>query len=187
MQGESMAAAKVRFCVLGFHDDSRCHLELADFRNVEVMPTLGAYNSTSFAAIFRDLKSRIPGDVAKLKSESFIVNRPAIFFLTDGHPNPGEGWESAHAELTSEGMQAHPNILAFGVGDADEATIKAIATKPEYAFIADASMDTGDALKSFMIALTQSVINSGQGLAGGRSDIQVEKPEGFISLELDTV
>ena len=187
MQVEGMAASKVRFCVMGFDDVARTHLELADFRELEVMPTLGAYNSTSFAAIFRELKNRIPGDVQKLKDQNYIVNRPAVFFLTDGYPNQGDGWEAAHAQLVDPEFKPHPNILAFGIGAADAATIQAIATKPDYAFIAAAGMDTGAALKNFMIALTSSVIKTGQGMAGGGADVQFEKPDGFLSIVMDTL
>ena len=187
MQAEGMAASKVRFCVMGFDDVARTHLELADFRNLEVMPTLGAYNSTSFAAIFRELKNRIPGDVQELKDQNYIVNRPVVFFLTDGYPNPGDGWQSAHAQLVDPEFKPHPNILAFGIGAADAATIQAVATKPDYAFIAAAGMDTGAALKNFMIALTASVIKSGQVMAGGGADLQFEKPDGFLSIALDEV
>ena len=187
MQVEGMAASKVRFCVMGFDDVARTHLELADFRDLEVRPTLGAYNSTSFAAIFRELKNRIPGDVQKLKDQNYIVNRPAVFFLTDGYPNQGDGWEAAHAQLVDPEFKPHPNILAFGIGAADAATIQAIATKPDYAFIAAAGMDTGAALKNFMIALTSSVIKTGQGMAGGGADVQFEKPDGFLSIVMDTL
>ena len=185
MQVEGMAASKVRFCVMGFDDVARTHLELADFRELEVMPTLGAYNSTSFAAIFRELKNRIPGDVQKLKDQNYIVNRPAVFFLTDGYPNQGDGWEAAHAQLVDPEFKPHPNILAFGIGAADAATIQAIATKPDYAFIAAAGMDTGAALKNFMIALTAWVIKPGQVMEGGGAGWQFEKPDGFLSIVMD--
>ena len=187
MQVEGMAASKVRFCVMGFDDVARTHLELADFRKLEVMPTLGAYNSRSFAAIFRELKNRIPGDVQELKDQNYLVNRPTVFFLTDGYPYVGDDWQAAHAQLVDPEFKPHPNILAFGIGAADAAMIQAIATKPDYAFIAAAGMDTGAALKNFMIALTSSVIKTGQGMAGGGADVQFEKPDGFLSIVMDTL
>jgi len=184
MQGEAMAASKVRFSIIGFHDLATCHLPLADFRQLEGMPTLGAYGSTSFASAFQDLQSRIPADVKALKDQGYLVNRPAVFFLTDGYPNGGDGWEQLHADLVDPGFKARPNILAFGIGAADPTNIRAIATKPEFAFIADSSMDTGAALTKFMVALTQSIIKSGHASSDGQAGFQLEEPEGFISLDL---
>jgi uncharacterized protein YegL len=187
LQGESMAAAKVRLCIIGFADDARCYLEPADLRNLEEMPKLSARGMTSYGAVFRELFSRIPRDVARLKSEGYIVNRPAVFMLTDGVPNAGDGWESVYRDLVSEGFGQRPNILVFGVGDANADVVSQVATKAEYAFIAAAGVDTGSAIAEFIKALTQSVVSSGQALASGQAELPVEKPKDFISLAVDTV
>lgn len=185
LQGESMAAAKVRFCVIGFSDDAVCYLEPSDLRYVDGVPKLRARHSTSFAAAFAELSRRIPRDIKALKSEGYLVNRPAVFFLTDGAPNSGDGWEAAHAQLMS--FPARPNILAFGIGRADADVIRRVATNSQYAFIAAAGTDTGVAISKFVTALTQSVINSGTALATGQASLQVEKPDDFVSLDVDTV
>jgi uncharacterized protein YegL len=187
LQSEAMAAARVRFCILGFADDAQCYLEPADLRELEGMPTFTSRGSTSFAAVFRELLTRIPRDVSRLKAEGYLVNRPAVFMLTDGVPNADDEWQPARAELVAEGFKQRPNILAFGIGKADVEIIKQVATKPEYAFIAAAGVDTGRAIAEFIKALTQSVISSGQALASGQADLPVEKPEGFISLAVDMV
>ena len=187
MQGETMAAAKIRFCVIGFDNDVRCYLEPSDLREVETMPELGAYGGTSYAVVFRELRRRIPDDVARLKAEGYEVHRPAVFFLSDGEPNPGDGWEDAHSGLTDGAFREWPNILAFGVGDADREVIKRVATASQYAFATARGVDTGTAISEFSKALSRSVVASGHGLAAGGAQLQVEKPEGFISLEVDTV
>jgi len=187
LQAESMAASKVRFCIVGFADDARCYLEPTDLRDLEDMPKLSARGSTSYAAAFRELYTRIPNDIQRLKAEGYLVNRPAVFMLTDGAPNNGDGWQSEYAALTSEGFAQRPNVLAFGIGNAVASTIEEVATKADFAFITAAGVDTGRAIAKFIEALTQSVINSGQALASGQAALQVEKPEGFISLAIDTV
>ena len=187
LQSESMAAAKVRFCVIGFDGQARCHLEPADLRNLESMPTLTAGGTTSYAAAFGELYRRLPVDVSNLKSAGYIVNRPAAFFLSDGVPNPGDGWERVHASLTSPDFKQRPNVLAFGIGQADAATIKQVASKPDYAFVAARGVDTGQAIAKFIEALTNSVITSGRALASGQAALPIEKPEGFISLAVDTI
>ena len=116
-----------------------------------------------------------------------MVNRPAVFFLTDGAPNGGEAWEEIHNQLTDPAFGPRPNILAFGIGNADAEKIRKIATSPDYAFIAASGTDTGHAIAEFIKALTQSVISSGHALAQGALDLPVEKPDGFISLAVDMV
>lgn len=185
LQSESMAASKVRFCVIGFADDALCYLPPTDLRHIETMPSLSARGSTSFAAAFDALTQRIPQDIAALKADGYEVNRPAVFFLTDGAPNGGDGWESALQRLNS--FSARPNILAFGIGLADANVIRKVASNEQYAFITAAGTDTGQAISRFITALTNSVINSGQALATGQASLQIEKPDNFLSLAVDTV
>lgn len=187
LQSESMAASKVRFCIIGFDDHARCHLEPTDLRQIESMPTLSARGTTSYAAALGALYQRLPVDVQTLKDQNYLVNRPAVFFLSDGAPNGGDGWERIHGDLVAPGFKQRPNILSFGIGQADATTIRRVASKPEYAFVAAAGVDTGRAIAKFIEALTHSVITSGLALASGQGSLQVDKPEGFISLAVDTV
>ena len=187
LHSESMAASKVRFCIIGFNGQAHCHLEPEDIRNLESMPTLAADGSTSYAAAFRELHRRLPADVNNLKSAGYSINRPAVFFLSDGAPNPGDGWESAHTTITSPEFKQRPNILSFGIGLADANTIRRVASKPEFAFAAAQGVDTGHAIIEFIKALTKSVIMSGNALASGQGTLQIEKPESFISLEVETI
>lgn len=185
LQSEAMAAAKVRFAVIGFDDVARCYLEPSDLREIENMPVLQLGGTTSYAAAFAELARRMPLDIASLKGAGYLVNRPAVFFLTDGVPNRGDGWEGAYAGLMSQKWR--PNVLAFGIGDADPGTITQLASAPEYAFAVAQGVDTGHAIAKFVKALTKSVIKSGQALAGGQAALPLEKPEGFISLAVDTI
>jgi uncharacterized protein YegL len=182
LQGEEMAAAKVRFAVIGFADDAVCYLPPSDLRRVPGMPTLQVRGGTSFSAAFDELRNRIPSDIHALKDQGYLVNRPAVFFLTDGEPNPGDGWEAALSQL--QGIQQHPNILAFGIGQADADVIRKVASKPEYAFAAAEGANIGKAISSFMQALTQSVVNSGHSMASGQGSLQVEPPTEFKPLAI---
>jgi uncharacterized protein YegL len=184
MQVESFAAAKVRFSVIGFADDAVTYLEPADLRTLPHMPTFQARGLTSYQSAFDQIGYRISVDIPRLKGEGYQVHRPAVFFLTDGIPNGNEDWRAARNYLLSQ--PAAPNILAFGIGDADAATIVEVATSQHYAFVASQGVDTGVAISEFMTKLTQSVIASGQALAGGAGELQLERPEGF-SLAVDYV
>lgn len=184
LQRESFAAAKIRLSVVGFSDTAFTYLEPADLRFLAGMPVLSAQSLTSFAAAFDQLAYRISVDVPSLKAQGYTVHRPAAFFLTDGLPNGNEDWRSVRANLLAQ--PAAPNILAFGIGDADAATVAELATKPHFAFVAARGVDTGAAISEFLTSLTQSVISSGQALASGSAELQFEKPEGF-TLAVDVV
>jgi uncharacterized protein YegL len=184
LQRESFAAAKVRFAVIGFSDTAFTYLEPSDLRLLGSMPPLSAQGLTSYASAFDQLSYRISVDIPGLKAQGYTVHRPAVFFLTDGLPNGHEDWRSARLNLLAQ--PAAPNILAFGIGDADAGTVVELATKPHYAFVAARGVDTGAAISEFITSLTQSVISSGQALAGGSAQLQFEKPEGF-TLAVDVV
>lgn len=184
LQRESFAAAKVRFSVIGFSDTAFTYLEPADLRVLHAMPTLTAQSLTSYASAFDQLTYRITVDVPAFKAQGYTVHRPAVFFLTDGQPNGSEDWRAARAQLLSQ--PAAPNILAFGIGDADAATVTEVATKPHFAFVAARGTDTGAAISEFITSLTQSVISSGQAAAAGTPELQFERPEGF-TLAVDVV
>ncbi len=187
MQSETMAAAKIRFCMVGFNESVRCYLEPSDLRQLEDMPELTASGTTSYRAAFFELRERIPSDVIKLKGEGYEVHRPAVFFLSDGAPNLHDGWEAALSEVKSEDFKERPNILAFGIGEADPEIIRQVATAPQYAFVSAQGVETGTAIAEFSKALTRSVVASGQGLVGGAAQLQIEEPKGFVSLAVDTI
>ena len=179
LQREPFTASKVRFSVIGFAEDAITYLELADLRYLPQMPTLRARGeSTSFLAAFDQVGYRISVDVPALKSQGFLVNRPVVFFLTDGSPNWDEEWRSARGHLLAQ--RTAPNILAFGVGEADASMVAAVSTRPaNFSFMSARGADTGYAITEFMGALTQSVIHSGQALASGEAALQIEMPTGF--------
>ncbi|MEU6180549.1 vWA domain-containing protein [Streptomyces coeruleorubidus] len=177
--GEPMAAAKVRFSVLGFSDDVVERVRLVDLRSAGEFPRLTTRGMTSYLAVFEDLISRIPGDVNSLKAEGYQVHRPAVFFLSDGLPNK-EDWKDAHRRLTDRGTTlGAPNIIACGIVDADARTINEVATQPEFGFVANKGVDVGAAIAKFCTALTKSVIASGRSLGSASPQLVVDRPEGF--------
>jgi uncharacterized protein YegL len=184
---EPMAAAKVRFSVLGFSNDVIVHTALADLRAEAALPQLSTRDGTSYGAAFSVLLDRIPADVRTLKGEGFAVHRPAVFFLSDGQPTDSGQWEEVHRRLTDRELTpAAPNIIACGIGDAKAQTILTVATRPEFAFVATPGVEVGLAIAEFCAALTKSVIKSGQAVAGGDAELVVERPENF-RMALDVV
>ncbi len=178
--GEPMAAAKVRFAILGFSNDVAVRLELTDLRRTVELPPLHTRADTSYRGAFADLLRRIPRDIRALKAEGYAVHRPAVFFLSDGQPNRRENWLETHQRLTDRyQLREAPNIIACGIGDARAATILRVSTQPEFAFVAVPGHDLGQAISRFCTALTRSIVESSRTVGGVGAELVVERPEGF--------
>jgi uncharacterized protein YegL len=177
---EPMAAAKVRFSVLGFSDDVAIRIHLSDLRRENELPQLVSRGATNYGAAFAALLHQIPRDVASLKQDQYQVHRPAVFFLSDGQPTDGDSWRQPHGRLTDRNTTREaPNIIACGIGAAEAAVILSVATKPEFAFVSIAGSDIGSAIAKFCTALTKSIVASGRSLASGNAELAVDRPEGF--------
>ena len=177
---------KTQFAIIGFSNEAEVLLELSDLSQIAGLPVLTAKGGTNFAAAMRCLKSQIELDLDRLKSQGHKVFRPVVFFLTDGQPT--SDWEVEYNELTSPSFRYRPNIVSFGIGDADRDVISAIANFR--AFIQeDSSMSPAVALQEFATALTKSIVKSGVSMTkeGG---LQLQTPtqvDGFTALDVDTV
>lgn len=188
LAGEPMAAAKIRFSVLGFSDDVQVRVRLADMRYASGLPGLEPRGGTNYHAAFSDLLTRIPADVEELKQQNYHVHRPAVFFLSDGQPNRhGPAWQEPHARLLDRSaVPVAPNIISFGIWEADAHTILQVASKPELAFVSMDKLDVGSAVATFCVQLTQSVVASGSSLGGANPELRVDRPDGF-ALAIDLV
>ncbi|MEV6305200.1 hypothetical protein AB0M02_37710 [Actinoplanes sp. NPDC051861] len=177
---EPLAAAKVRFSIVGFSEDVIVHSALADLRNESSLPLLSVRTGTAYGVAFTLLLDRIPADVRALKREGFAVHRPAVFFLSDGQPTDVGQWESVYDQLVDrERTPTAPNIIACGIGEARAETILHVATRPEFAFVATPGVEVGLAIAEFCTALTRSVIKSGQAVGGNDAELVVERPDSF--------
>lgn len=184
---QPMAAAKVRFSLLGFSDDVVVRLALSDLRTESALPVLSTRGGTSYGAAFQALLDRTPDDISTLKEQGYAVFRPAVFFLTDGQPTDEPRWRTVYARLIDpETNPAVPNIIACGVGDARASTVLDIATRPEFAFVATPGTELGLAIAEFGVALTRSIVASAVSASAGRTELVVERPESF-AMALDVV
>jgi uncharacterized protein YegL len=177
-------ADKTRFSLIGFSDRAEVLLELSDLSAVTSVPGLRADGGTNYAEAFDTLRTAITNDVARLKAEGHIVYRPAVFFLSDGQPNPGIPWDTAFRALTDASWSARPNILAFGIGDADEKVIGQVGT--QRAYMADNSLGPAEALAEFARSLVRSMISSGTQSAedpdGGATLVIPDQVPGYTAL-----
>jgi uncharacterized protein YegL len=186
-RSNSLAYSKIRLTVVGFGSSVKAHLSLADLRAVERMPVLEATEEyTRYDLAFQDLRVRIERDIDQIKRDNNVALRPAVFFLTDGKPNPpDQPWREALAALQDEAFKRRPNIVAFGVRDADPEIIREIASRPDWAFVVRErqAASTADALREFIETFAHTVVSTGTNLASGKAELPVTAPRGFMTLD----
>jgi uncharacterized protein YegL len=176
---------KVRFGIITFADTAQTRLELSELREDLILPQLQTRGrGTSYASAFEALRQTLPADVALLKVNGYQVHRPAVFFLSDGQPTEKEErWRSALAQLRDASFRERPNILAFGVGDAEPGVIAQVANSPRHAFMMREGVSTAGAIAEFAASMLNSMVSSAARLDRGEQTLEFEKPEGFVALD----
>jgi uncharacterized protein YegL len=179
---------KVRFAMVDFSDDAQTVIPMCDLTKMATddIPTLVVRGGTSFAAAFLKLRSQIDSDVRQMKADGHKVHRPAVFFLTDGEPtDPDSEWKQAFAELTDPSFSARPNVIPFGVGDAQKQVLDQIAFPQGKmrSFVMREGANAAEAIKQMAELLIGSVIASGNsvtmgGSSGGGGFIPPEDEDG---------
>jgi uncharacterized protein YegL len=161
--GEDPAIAEViRLGIITFSDVARSVLPLCDLSLVEAVPEVSAQGRTSYAAAFDHLRQVIEEDYLKSRAGGDRWYRPAVIFISDGRPTDDpERWRSAHRRLTDAQWKRHPNILAFGFGDADPEILSVVTeSKPNRAFIAAEGSEPSKVVPELISGLIQSIVSS---------------------------
>ncbi|MGI8493305.1 MAG: vWA domain-containing protein [Acidimicrobiales bacterium] len=172
--GEDPAVAEViRFGVVTFSDVAHTVLPLCDLSLVEEVPVLAAQGRTSYAAAFDHLARLIESDYHASRVGGDRWYRPAVVFISDGHPtDDDEHWRSAHRRLTAPSWKRHPNILAFGFGDADPTVLALVSEgKPNRAFIAAEGADPARVVPELMAGLITSIVSSSASVYEGSTQL----------------
>ena len=180
---------KVRFGIITFADTAETRLQLSELSEDLVLPTLAPRGrGTSYASALEAVRQTIPADVALLKGSGYQVHRPSVFFLSDGQPtDKADKWRARLDELKDPGFRERPNVLAFGVGDADPAVIRELASSPRYGFMMTSGASTAGAIAEFAASMLNSMVASAERLDRGEQTIEFEKPEGFVQLDAPLV
>ncbi len=127
VHAERSVAARVSVCVVGFAavpcvvQPLRPALELAELTGP---PPDGG---SDFGSAFTLLRQTIDRDVRTLEARRLRVRRPLVFFTSDGRPTDSD-WPTAFAQLTDPAWATRPDVIAFGIGAADAATLGRIGT-----------------------------------------------------------
>jgi uncharacterized protein YegL len=170
------AAASVRLCLIGFAESARVVVPLSRIGHITMTADLSADAATNFGDAFTVLRATIERDVTRAAG-SEVVHRPAVFFLSDGRPTDPAQWPAAHARLVDPTWADRPDIVAFGIGEADPGTINRIATVRSY--VSDDRTTPAQALSRFTDTLARSMELTAAEGAGLRLPRQVP---GFTTL-----
>lgn len=144
--------------VVTFADNLEVALPLIHPGDAHVVPALRKGAQTNYVALFKGLRELLPRDCANLERE-YWLKQPAIFLLTDGNPavrgvhQAYDEWTPHLDALLSPDFPYSPNIVTFGFGAAQEATLCRIATsfgQERLAYVADRSIHVTEVLRGIM-------------------------------------
>jgi uncharacterized protein YegL len=167
-------ADKIHLCLIGFSGTAEVLVPLAKFDTIEDIACLTAKTATNYGTAFTLLRDTMERDIAALERAEYTVCRPVVFFLSDGQPTDPASWPKTHDRLVDRDWPAWPNIVSFGIGDADPETIRRIGTFKS--FMSRDEMSPGTAVREFARLLTSSIIMSDRA-AGENSDSTPVIPE----------
>jgi uncharacterized protein YegL len=128
VHADSAVAGLLRCSVVGFAETSRVLLPLDPAAKLADLPEPEPGAGSNFGPAFILLREAIDRDVRALKANRRRVHRPFVFFLSDGQPTDPVTWPAAFAALTDPRWSARPDVIAFGLGDADPDTLGRIGT-----------------------------------------------------------
>jgi uncharacterized protein YegL len=186
--GEDPAIAEViRFGVVTFSDVARTVLPLSDLSLVEAVPEVRTEGRTSYGAAFEHLRALIEADYTASRAGGDRWYRPAVVFVSDGHPTDEEArWKAAHGRLVDPAWKRHPNILAFGFGQADPDVLSAVAEgKPNRAFIAAEGAEPSTVVPELMKGLIASIVSSSASVYSGEAQLTPPEVAGMTPIPVD--
>lgn len=164
ISSDPVISEKIRFGIISFASAAQVVLPLCRLTELAKMPELKAKGRTNFADAIRLARETILNDINQLKLHGFSVLRPVVYFITDGRPTGG--WiRERDAWVDREANSYAPNIICFGVDEADRETLGRMSTR--FTFIAKAGVDPGVALREVVRSIAASVVASGRHQEGG--------------------
>lgn len=161
---------EARVCLIGFADRAEVihPLDSQDSHLPDVRCT-AANAETRYADVFEELRSSISRDLSTPALAGHDVARPLVFFLSDGQPTDHLAWPAAHRRLVEPSWADRPTIIAFGIGDADAATIAQVGT--HRAFMSGSGTTPASAVREFSRTLTRSVTRARADIATTRNTV----------------
>jgi uncharacterized protein YegL len=160
MRSNPMVGEIARIGLVTFSDESRVAIPLCDLADAQ-LPELLVEGGTNFAAAFRGARQAIESGMSSLPKGT-PVYRPVVFFMSDGAHRSREDWTDALKQLRDKSWKFAPEVVAFGLGDAEKESLQKIATR--FAFMAK-DQNPVDQVREIMNALIGSIRTTSTSLA----------------------
>jgi uncharacterized protein YegL len=174
-------APAIRLSVLGFADQVTARMPMGAVDAHTQSPWLTTRGRTSFASTFEALHSRITPDVEGLKQQQLPVRRPLVFLLAASAPADEGVWQTPYDRLMDSATHRYaPKVVACGVGDTPEKLVAAIATQPEFGYVALPGSDMRTAVEQYWQTLIRSLVAYNRSLVDGEvAELGFDLPPGF--------
>ncbi|MGW3959064.1 vWA domain-containing protein [Amycolatopsis sp. NPDC005003] len=132
VHADASAAGRVFCSVIGFGERPQVVQSLLPMDDLAELPEPRPCAGTNFGPLFTFLRAAIDRDVRALERHRLRIHRPLVFFLSDGQPTDPVTWPFAFASLMDPAWPRSPQVVTFGVGDADEEALGRIGTFRRY-------------------------------------------------------
>jgi uncharacterized protein YegL len=160
MRSNPMVGEIARIGLVTFSDESRVAIPLCDLADAH-LPELLVEGGTNFAAGFRGVRQAIESGMMSLPKGT-PVYRPVVFFMSDGAHQAREDWTNALKQLRDPSWKFAPEVVTFGLGEAQQESLQKIATR--FAFMAK-DQDPVTQVREIMNALIGSIRTTSTSLA----------------------
>lgn len=176
ISSDPVISEKVRFGIISFSSSAQVVLPLCRLSDLAKMPEIKAKGRTNFEDAIRLARETILNDINELKSKGSAVLRPVVYFITDGRPTGG--WIRERDAWVDRTVNPYaPNIICFGVDEADRETLARLSTR--FTFTAKVGVDAGVALREVVRSISASVVASGRHQEGG-----LQMPTSNVALDV---
>ncbi len=179
MRRAPLVAEMAHMAIVTFAGSAATDLSFAQIADPAVhLPELSSRGGgTNYAGALEATRSELASGLPLLGTATDggrrVVNRPTVYFVSDGQPNTGGDWRAALAALKEERWS--PNVFSFGFGDADRGVMAELADDGCAYFAADGNTPQG-VLQQIMRVILKSMVSVSQAVAGNASSVAAPDP-----------
>jgi uncharacterized protein YegL len=172
--------------VVTFAEEARTLFPLSAINQPHHMPPLPKGEWTNYVAVWSHLAETIPQNVRDLQGRGYVLDRPVVFFITDGNAGSKNqsqlvsSWKPMHDALCRPSFRERPRIVALGMGSVNRETILALrSTDPQgAACLADPTEPASTLLTAIIGVIVNSIKDSTH-----RGVFDFKVPQGMIRLD----
>lgn len=140
----------------------------------------------AFSLLRQELDNQMPYLHGLAKEKDMRLNRPAVFFITDGLPYGGVNGEyesdadreNAWKALSDDGYQYRPNLISLGINEADQTVLEHYQCgRHGGTLVVAGGQNAAKELRNFLDMLVKSIVLSGDDANKGSSAVKGNSPD----------